>query len=129
MTDGLKRVGKYVTAFSEKVAQCQNENSTMSDIQDAYSRLHRCRDRYMHEAYIAKSLDRRERTALGKVFENNNFIESMLKNVRQIGDHVLKRGGATLYRADQSSFRRQTSLPPSPPCWLASGRHHERVRP
>ena len=41
--------------FRDKVAQCRDKDTTTADIQDAYSRLHRFRDRYLHEV---KSLDR-----------------------------------------------------------------------
>jgi hypothetical protein len=86
MSDGLKRVGKEVKAFSSKVAQCRNEdNSDMSDIQDAYSRLIRARDRYLYEA--KHRLAAAEKAALQKVFEDDKFIEGMGK-VRGIADHV-----------------------------------------
>ena len=73
--------------------------SDMADIQDAYSRLYRLRERYRHEA---ASLDPNERAALRKVFENDRFIEGMGK-VRAISDHVEK-GLTVLRHTDNSPF-------------------------
>lgn len=100
MTDGLERIGIEVRAFSEMVADA---NSTMSDIRSAYSALNRARDRYLHEAYQARSLDHAERAALSKVFEGDKFIEGMGK-MRGISEHVLQKDGATLYHTDNSPF-------------------------
>jgi len=55
MTDRLERIKQVFQDFRDKVAQCRDKDTTTADIQDAYSRLHRFRDRYLHEV---KSLDR-----------------------------------------------------------------------
>jgi hypothetical protein len=50
MTDSLERIGKLFQEFRDKVSQCrEKDNSNMADIQDAYSRLYRLRERYSHE--------------------------------------------------------------------------------
>jgi hypothetical protein len=88
MTTGLEKITQLYHEFSAKIVYCRNEPAAdMADIQDAYSRLHRLRDRYLHEAYDASSLDPSELSALRKVFENDSFIKGMCK-ARGIGDHV-----------------------------------------
>jgi hypothetical protein len=73
----------------------------MADIQDAYDRLDRLRNRYKYEADKARSLDSAEREALEKVFEKNSFIEGMCKS-RVIGHHVT--GDLLLYDINHSPF-------------------------
>jgi hypothetical protein len=100
MTDGLERIEKLFQEFRSKVAHCRDKDlSDMADIQDAYSRLNRLRDRYRYEA---STLNPTERAALRRVFEDDEFIEGMGK-VRVIGDHV-ERGGAVLRHTNNSPF-------------------------
>ena len=100
MTDSLKRIEKAFEQFRSLVEHCRNEaTSDMADIQDAYNRLNRLRDRYLKQ----KGLDPAERDALRKVFEEDNFIANML-SVRVISEHVLRTEGATLSYPDNSTF-------------------------
>jgi hypothetical protein len=86
MTKGLERIGKRVQAFSNKVAQCR-ATKDMDEIEDAYGRFHRAKDRYRYEAYKEPSLDPAELKALQKVFEENEFIEGVGR-IRGIAEHV-----------------------------------------
>jgi hypothetical protein len=100
MSEGLKKVGKELQAFSDKVDQCRDQNnSDMADIHDCYSRLYRAQERYRYEA---PTLERAERAPLRKVFEDDKFIQGMFY-VRLIGDHVEK-GNAVLRHTDNSPF-------------------------
>jgi hypothetical protein len=71
MTDRLERIKQVFQDFRDKVAQCRHNDTTTADIQDAYSRLHRFRDRYLHEV---QSPDPTDRATVRKVFEGHNFI-------------------------------------------------------
>ena len=71
MTDRLERIKQVFQDFRDKIAQCRDKDTTTADIQDAYSRLHRFRDRYLHEV---QSPDPTERATVRKVFEGHNFI-------------------------------------------------------
>jgi hypothetical protein len=85
MTGSLEKIERAFQEFSAKVAHCRDETrSDMADIQDAYSRLVRLRERYKHEA---PALGSTAKAALSKVFDNDPFIEGMCK-ARVIGDHV-----------------------------------------
>ena len=87
-TGRFERIEKAFEEFRSKVEQCRDATkSDMADIQDAYSRLVRLRERYKHEAL---GLSAAAKQALSKVFDHNAFIESM-GNVRVIGDHVTSR--------------------------------------
>jgi hypothetical protein len=100
MTLSLERIGKLLQEFTDKVSRCRDkDNSNMADIQDAYSRLIRLRERYRYEG---ESLDPAEKAALSKVFEDDTFIEGMGK-VRLIADHV-ETGDAVLRHTDNSPF-------------------------
>ena len=66
-----ERIKQVFRDFRDKVAQCRDKDTTTADIQDAYSRLHRFRDRYLHEV---QSPDPTERATVRKVFEGHNFI-------------------------------------------------------
>jgi hypothetical protein len=60
-------------------------------VQDAYNRLSRLRDFYLHEKRN-RTLDSIEEQALRKVFEEDRFIEGVL-DVRQISEHFQKTSG------------------------------------
>ena len=73
--------------FRDKVAQCRDKDTTTADIQDAYSRLHRFRDRYLHEV---QSPDPTERATVRKVANNatalvNAAQERLFKSPAAIG--------------------------------------------
>ena len=100
MSKALARIEEYFEAFCEKTEQCRvTENIVSADLQDAYSRLSRLRDRYLKEK---SSLLQSERDALSKVFENDTFIKGMM-DVRQVSEHVKKR--------ELAVFRSLTNVP------------------
>ena len=106
MTEGLKRVEQEAQEFRDKVEQCRDKaNSSMADIKDAYSRLHRLRDRYQYEAHKVLSLEPGEKEALRKVFEDDTFIKGMGK-VRGISEHV-EMGEVVLRQTDGSALKSQ----------------------
>ncbi len=73
--------------FSEGIDRCRAATTfKAADWEDAYNRLSRLRDRYLHEK-DNRQLDPVEEQALRKVFEEDTLIKDMLK-VRQIGEHV-----------------------------------------
>jgi hypothetical protein len=85
MPEALNRILDYARKFSDKIEVCRHYPTfNAADWEDAYNRLSRLRDRYLHEK---PNLDPAEAQALRKVFEEDDFIEDMLK-VRQIGEHV-----------------------------------------
>ncbi len=93
MSDALKRIEEYAQPFRDGIARCEAAAAfNMADWIDAYNRLARLRDRYDAEK---DHLTPSERQALSKVFDNDVFIKGMIA-VRQIGEHVTKRGGAVI---------------------------------
>jgi hypothetical protein len=72
----------------------------MDDIEDAYGRMNRVRERFRYERKT--NLTPAETAAFDKVFYNDNFMDGMFK-VRVISEHVAK-GNATLSRTDNSTF-------------------------
>jgi hypothetical protein len=74
----------------------------MAEIEDAYGRLNRARDRYKYEAYKEPSLGPAELKALRKVFEEDGFIEGMGK-LRGIAEHV-ETGNVTLRDIHSSPY-------------------------
>jgi hypothetical protein len=102
MTGRFDRIEEAFEDFRSKVVElCDGPNLKKADIQDAYDRLNRLRDRYWHEAYRARSLNSTEREALQKVFEENAFIEGMCK-LRVIAHHVT--GDLLIYDINYSAF-------------------------
>ena len=101
MSDALKRIGNEVKAFSDAVAKCAH-NPEVPGFREAYSAMNRAWNRYGVEA-DAHSLNQAEHAALRKRFEEDRFLKSM-GYMRTISEHVLKRGGCTLYRPDGSHF-------------------------
>jgi hypothetical protein len=91
MSEALERILGYASAFSEWIARCRTATFNAPDVQDAYNRLSRLRDRYLHEKRN-RTLDTVEEQALRKVFEADRFIEGMLDG-RQISEHVQKTSG------------------------------------
>jgi hypothetical protein len=88
MSEALDRILPYVHAFSDGIDRCRTAVTfNPADWQDAYNRLNRLRDRYLHEK---ANLDASQRQAFQKVFEHDTFIEGLL-NIRLIGEHVKKR--------------------------------------
>jgi len=99
MSEALTRILDYARAFSEKIDRCRTTPVNATDWEDAYNRLNRFRERYLHgKSY----LDPAEAQALGKVFEEDTFIKEML-DIRQIGEHAHKRG--------ESAIRLMTNAP------------------
>ena len=100
MSEGLGTIERLFQEFRSKVVHCRNKaNSDMADIQDAYSRHYRLRERYRYEA---PTLNSTEKAALRKVFEDDKFIAGIGK-VRGIGDHV-ETGCVVLRHIDNSPF-------------------------
>jgi hypothetical protein len=91
MSEALDRILVYVSAFSEGIARCRPATFNAADVQDAYNRLSRLRERYLHEKRN-RNFDAIEEQALRKVFEEDRFIKGMLDG-RQIGEHVQKTSG------------------------------------
>ena len=93
-SESLQRIEDHFVAFREKVDECKRAKQfVMADWQDAYSRLYRLRERYIHER---PNLTKEEQAALDKVFEHDSFTQGMM-NARTVGDHVKDRGGPVLY--------------------------------
>jgi len=99
MSEALTRILDYRCAFSEKTDRCRTTPFNTTDWEDAYKRLNRFRERYLHEKSY---LDPAEAQALRKVFEEDTFIKEML-DIRQIGEHAHKRG--------ESAIRLMTNAP------------------
>jgi hypothetical protein len=91
MSEALNRILPYVQAFHEGVARCRSAPVfNAADHMDAFNRLSRLKDRYLHEE---AELDRSEREALQKVFRGDTLIDGLI-DIRQIGEHVEKRSQA-----------------------------------
>ena len=103
MTDGFRKIEKRFETFREKVSQCHEANSTMDDIEDAYSRLYRLRNRYEYERN-KRALDPTELAPLRKVFEENNFINCyfVTGNNQQTSKHFRKVNSGKLDRSMQA---------------------------
>lgn len=107
MTDRFDRIEKAFEDFRSKVEECRDDpNSDMADILDAVNRLDILRNRFKHEAYVARSLNSTAMEALQNVFERNTVIEGLLKS-RVIGHHVT--GDLHLYDIDHSPFELSAS--------------------
>ena len=91
MSEALDKIIESMRAFSDGIARCRTTTFAAADMQDAYNRLNRLRDRYLHEKRN-RTLDAIEEQALRKVFEEDRFIQGMLDG-RQIGEHVQKSSG------------------------------------
>src|SRR5690349_1248768 len=88
MSEALNKILPYVHGFREGVARCRNGLVfNPGDHMDAFNRLSRLKDRYLHEE---AELDLSEREALEKVFRGDNLIDGLI-DIRQIGEHVEKR--------------------------------------
>jgi len=95
-SEALKRIETYFDEFCRGVERCRRANSfDPADWKDAYGRLARLKDRYEFEK---RNLSPPERRALSKVFDNDVFTVGML-NIRQAGEHVIKRGDFTIRTA------------------------------
>jgi hypothetical protein len=89
VTDALRKIEEDFEAFSDLLSRCRSADVfKRADWMDAYGRLVMVWDRYWKERALLTS---NERTALQKVFENDAFIKG-LSDLRQIGQHVIKRG-------------------------------------
>jgi hypothetical protein len=101
VTEGFTWVRKYFDEYCQGVENCRAADpATPVVLKAAYGALHRLRDRYEHEK---KGLDEKERMALEKVFEHDVFIKGLM-NIRQIGEHVIHRKGATLFTLANTQF-------------------------
>jgi hypothetical protein len=92
MSEALERIRRLAQDFTELVERCRICNTIAvpiktADLQDAYSRLNRLRERYIREK---KYLTASEHQALSKVFEHDTFIEGLI-TIRVVGDHVEQR--------------------------------------
>jgi hypothetical protein len=104
MTDGLKRIAAYYDEFCQSVEVCRAAAAASYrslDWKAAYSALGRMRDRYRHER---GGLALGEQTALKKVFENDAFIEGLM-DFRQVGEHVIRRGGPVIRTISNAPVR------------------------
>jgi hypothetical protein len=98
-----------LTVFNDVVAKCHADNPKMSDIREGYGAMHRTKDRYLYEVNKEQSLDRAEYAALRKVFENDNFIQSM-GYMRQISEHVLPKEDWAFYHPNNNNSPFQLTL-------------------
>ena len=93
MTEALMRIDEDFMAFRDAVARCKSASAFQrADLQDAYARLARVRDRYLKERPV---LARSEQRALARVFDDDTFFQGMM-DLRQVGEHVVKRTGPTV---------------------------------
>lgn len=97
MSEALERIRADFRDFSYLIAHCRTTPFNAADVKDAYARLNRVRERYMHEKFN-RTLDYIEAQAFYKVFENDVFIKGM-RDGRHIAEHVTKRsgGGPVIY--------------------------------
>ena len=87
MSDALATIETYLRGFREGVERCRSTQSDFfnaPDWQDAYERLYRLLTRFDREK---GRLDKLERTALSKPFENDEFIQN-LRTYRVVGSHI-----------------------------------------
>lgn len=93
MTESLMRIDEDFKAFRDAVARCQSASAfKRADLQDAYARLARVRERYLKEKTVLAASEQR---ALAKVFDDDTFFQGMM-DLRQVGEHVVKRTGPTV---------------------------------
>jgi hypothetical protein len=99
MTAALKRVEADFEAFRDALRRCQSgADARPADMQDAYARLSRVRERYFKEK---EGLAPPERRALAKTLEEDVFIKGMME-LRQVSEHVTKRGELTIRSVDNA---------------------------
>lgn len=97
MTEALARIEQDFEAFRDAVVRCRSAVVfRRADLQDAYGRLARVRDRYLKEK---DALDPSERPALEKAMESDTFFRGMM-DFRQVGEHVTKRRELTIRTVD-----------------------------
>jgi hypothetical protein len=89
----LKKIEAAFDEFIGGVERCKIESFDPANFKDAIMRFSRLRERYEHEK---KNLKPSERQALSKVFEKDNYVEIIMKNLRQVTEHVVKRTGSGL---------------------------------
>lgn len=93
MTEALERIEEDVAAFRDAIVRCQSGSVfNRADLQDAYARLARVRERYLKEK---KDLTDQERCALAKALEDDTFHKGMM-DLRQVSEHIVKRTGPTI---------------------------------
>ena len=90
MSDALTTIEKYFREFRDGVERCRSAKSeggfSAPDWVDAYERLYRLLNRYDFEKGKGR-LDKPERAALSKAFENDAFIQDLL-SFRVVGSHI-----------------------------------------
>lgn len=87
-SEAFQRIETYFESFRTKIENCRKAPTfNAADWQDAYGRFARLRGRYMKEK---PNLDKPERKALSKVFEEDTFTKGMM-DIRQVSEHVTKR--------------------------------------
>ena len=97
MSEALERIRVDFRHFSDLIAHCRTTPFNAAKVNDAYARLNRIRERYMHEKYN-RTLDAIEAQAFHKVFEDDVFIK-FVRDGRHRAGHVTKRsgGGPVIY--------------------------------
>ena len=86
-SEALQRIEKVFRDFRAAIERCRkSQPGEPADLQDAYSRLARLRERYEREK-DHRNLNQTELEPLSNVFVHNKFIEGLM-NIRNVGDHV-----------------------------------------
>ena len=94
MSEGLNKILLEVSAFYDSIERCRVSTTfNAADYQDAYNRLNRVTERYVHEKENGR-LEAHEDQALEDVLERDPFIKGM-RHARIIGEHVQKTRGET----------------------------------
>ena len=90
MSDALTTIEKCFRDFRDGVERCRSSKSeggfSAPDWVDAYERLYRLLNRYDFEKGKGR-LDKPERAALSKAFENDAFIQDLM-SYRVVGSHI-----------------------------------------
>jgi len=99
MSDALRKIAIYFQDFLDGITRLNAATVfSQANLLDTVNRLARLKDRYLVQR---DSLSPSERKALFKVFEDDPFIDGMIAS-RQIGEHVIKRGGAIIRTPDNA---------------------------
>jgi hypothetical protein len=91
MSEALERIRGDFRDFSDLIAHCRTTPFNAAKVKDAYARLNRIRERYLHEKHN-RTLDALETQTFHKVFEDDVFIK-FVREGRHRAEHVTKRSG------------------------------------